>query len=90
MIFIILFFAAYTTMKVLVALTVCLLITSGCQANFLDSLKSTLSGIGDAFKLTFSQVGEQAKQVGQGLLETLKQHGTNLASQALQGNCVGS
>lgn len=58
----------------LVTLTVCLLITSGCQANFLDSLKSTLSGIGDAFKLTFSQVGEQAKQVGQGLLETLKQH----------------
>ena len=74
----------------LVTLTVCLLITSGCQTNFLDSLKSTLSGIGDTFKLTFSQVGEQAKQVGQGLLETLKQHGTNLASQALQSNCVES
>lgn len=62
----------------------CLVFAAGCQGSFLDSLKDTLKQVGGAFTDTFKQVGQQAKVVGQGLLDQLKQSGTQLAGQALQ------
>jgi len=74
------------TFKVL-ALT-CLILS--CQGSFLDSLSSAFSGIGDAFTATAHTLGEQAKTVGTGLLNQLKDQGTQLASQALQSLLMGS
>ena len=61
-----------------------LVLAVGSQGFLLNELKETFGKIGDAFTATFQTVGEQAKTVGQGLLETLKQQGTELAGQAVQ------
>lgn len=74
-------------MKVAVLLLLCL--TAGSQASFLDDLKSAFSNIGSSLTTTFHAVGDQAKLVGQNLLTTAKEQGSQLASQALQSeNCI--
>lgn len=65
-----------------------LCLTAGSQASFLDDLKSAFSNIGTSLTTTFHAVGDQAKVVGQNLLSTAKEQGSQLASQALQSeNC---
>ncbi|KAJ8309827.1 hypothetical protein KUTeg_011692 [Tegillarca granosa] len=71
-------------MKFLAAVTICLVLSAGAQANFLDDLKTSLSGVGDAFKQTFSGVVEQGKTLGTQLLGQLSQQGTQLLGQAAQ------
>lgn len=76
-----------STMKVAVLVLLCL--TAGSQASFLDDLKSAFSNIGNSLTTTFHAVGDQAKVVGQNLLTTAKEQGSQLASQALQSeNCI--
>lgn len=71
-----------------VAFLVLLCLTAGSQASFLDDLKSAFSNIGTSLTTTFHAVGDQAKVVGQNLLSTAKEQGSQLASQALQSeNC---
>ncbi|KAJ8309829.1 hypothetical protein KUTeg_011694 [Tegillarca granosa] len=70
-------------MRIAVALTICLVLATGSQANFLDSLKDTFSKLGSAVQTTFSAVGQQAGVLGTQLLEQLKQQGGQLASLAL-------
>lgn len=71
-----------------VAFLVLLCLTAGSQASFLDDLKSAFSNIGSSLTTTFHAVGDQAKVVGQNLLSTAKEQGSQLASQALQSeNC---
>ena len=69
-------------MKVAVLLLLCL--TAGSQASFLDDLKDAFHNIGTSLTTTFHAVGDQAKVVGQNLLSTAKEQGSQLASQALQ------
>ena len=69
-------------MKVAVLLLLCL--TAGSQASFLDDLKAAFQNIGTSLTTTFHAVGDQAKVVGQNLLSTAKEQGSQLASQALQ------
>ena len=69
-------------MKVAVLLLLCL--TAGSQASFLDDLKAAFHNIGTSLTTTFHAVGDQAKVVGQNLLSTAKEQGSQLASQALQ------
>jgi len=71
-------------MRIAVALTICLVLATGSQATFFDSLKDTFSKLGGAVTTTFSAVGQQAGVLGSQLLEQLKQQGGQLASQALQ------
>lgn len=74
-------------MKVAVLVLLCL--TAGSQASFLDDLKSAFSNIGNSLTTTFHAVGDQAKVVGQNLLTTAKEQGSQLASQALQSeDCI--
>lgn len=66
-----------------------LCLTAGSQASFLDDLKSAFSNIGNSLTTTFHAVGDQAKVVGQNLLTTAKEQGSQLASQALQSeDCI--
>lgn len=69
-------------MKIVCFVALCLL--AGTQASFLDDLKNAFSNIGSALTTTVHTVGDQAKVVGQNLLVTAKQQGSQLASQALQ------
>ena len=69
-------------MKIVCLVALCLL--AGTQASFLDDLKNAFSNVGTALTNTVHAVGDQAKIVGQNLLETAKQQGSDLASQALQ------
>jgi len=71
-------------MKFLAAVTICLVLSAGAQASFLDDLKSSLGGVGDAFKQTFSGVVEQGKTLGTQLLGQLQTQGTQLLGQAAQ------
>ncbi|KAL5004097.1 hypothetical protein ScPMuIL_017553 [Solemya velum] len=64
-------------MKCLVAFTVCLLISSGCQAGFFDSLKEGIKGTLDAFV-------DAAKGSGLELLAQFKQKTGTLVSQLAQ------
>lgn len=77
-------------MKIALVLVLCL--AAGSQANFLDDLKNAFSNIGSALTTTVHAVGDQAKVVGQNLLATAKEQGSQLASQALQSermlNCT--
>merc|ERR1712179_529115 len=61
------------SMKFLVAVTICLVLSAGAQANFFDDLKATFSGVGSALKTTAT-----------GVLEQGKVHGTQLLGQAAQ------
>lgn len=74
-------------MKFLVAVTICLVLSAGAQANFLDQLKATFSGVGDALKQTATGVLEQGKVLGTQLLGQLQTQGTQLLGQAAQ--CKG-
>ncbi|XP_011415393.3 uncharacterized protein [Magallana gigas] len=73
-----------------VAFLVLLCLTAGSQASFLDDLKSAFSNIGSSLTTTFHAVGDQAKVVGQNLLSTAKEQGSQLASQALQSLLMGT
>lgn len=75
-------------MKFLAAVTICLVLSAGAQASFLDDLKTSLGGVGDAFKQTFSGVVEQGKQLGTQLLGQLSSQGTQLLGQAAQSKHV--
>ena len=72
----------YREMKIALVLVLCL--AAGSQAGFLDDLKNAFSNIGSALTSTVHAVGDQAKVVGQNLLSTAKEQGSQLASQALQ------
>lgn len=80
----------FREMKIALVLVLCL--AAGSQANFLDDLKNAFSNIGTALTTTVHAVGDQAKVVGQNLLTTAKEQGSQLASQALQSermlNCT--
>lgn len=73
-------------MKIALVLVLCL--AAGSQANFLDDLKNAFSNIGSALTSTVHAVGDQAKVVGQNLLTTAKEQGSQLASQALQSERI--
>ena len=73
-------------MKIALVLVLCL--AAGSQANFLDDLKNAFSNIGTALTTTVHAVGDQAKVVGQNLLTTAKEQGSQLASQALQSERI--
>jgi len=71
-------------MKFLVAVTICLVLSAGAQANFFDDLKATFSGVGSALKTTATGVLEQGKVLGTQLLGQLQTQGTQLLGQAAQ------
>nr|XP_022339327.1 uncharacterized protein LOC111134516 [Crassostrea virginica] len=75
-------------MKAAVLLLLCL--TAGSQASFLDDLKAAFQNIGTSLTTTIHAVGDQAKVVGQNLLSTAKEQGSQLASQALQSLLMGT
>ncbi|KAJ8309830.1 hypothetical protein KUTeg_011695 [Tegillarca granosa] len=72
------------SMKFLVAVTICLVLSAGAQANFLDQLKQTFSSVGQALKTTATGVLEQGKVLGGQLLTQLQTQGTQLLGQAAQ------
>ncbi|OWF56862.1 uncharacterized protein LOC110465094 [Mizuhopecten yessoensis] len=78
-------------MKVLVALTLCLALTSTANGSgFLDSLKASFSHIGDAFTQSLHVMGQQATDVGKQLLNQAAEHGKQLLGETAQSLLLGT
>ncbi|XP_069104430.1 uncharacterized protein [Argopecten irradians] len=78
-------------MKLLVALTLCLALTTTVQgSSFMDSLKQSFSHIGDAFTQTFHYMGQQATDVGKQLLNQAAEQGKQLLGQTAHNLLVNT